>query len=986
MAELNPENIKRTNEELDKTVEKLSKASGVREKDVRTLLQQKELLKAINQEEKDRVERTEELYGVEGDLTKDLKEQLSTTRKLKKEVRDLQRSWEDQLEEIPETFKKLQGLISVTSRKVVNEFERQAAEATKAINVIQRGGGEVNPVMLFSEKDKKATAKRVKEIADEIDKIDDRAIGKGLLAKMKASEAGFSDIKKGWQDGDGKGWRVQGEMLKQKGGLLQAAGKGKAAGAMGGAMKGAGALLAGASKLVPVVSGVVAGLSKLNDMVNSADRLVKGARADYQKIAGAQFAGGEFSRLSKEYNVEIRDIARNVSLGVDHNEWNAMFSSMANAGMTLEATGSKLGYMGDVMETVRRSSLTLGTTMDITGEIFAEQSQEMRSGLATIQEGMLEVAKGAKYAGMETNKFYQHVLQSTMAMATYGNFTGEAANAVKKMGKSAGLTQEEGSKLGADMASWTANMTHIQGVNLGSQMLAKGVNYEDYRKEELATQKKKLEGATTEEEKDRYKVNIEHLESLKNKKDQASAMSQILKIKGAEDAPKLLLEQLALISGGHKSILDAFEADSLSYQDYSGLNISNDLVQQIQRALFSVTTEAKKPFEQMNKALEKASELEGGEKKKEIEALKEAAEILQKGANATEAEQKKALGILKEKGVTSSGLNDLVEGDAEALGNRLSSAISAVEEGREGTMGDLKTYADEIIKRSTKKGTGFEPVVEGQDDMIEALTPLEKMTQIAKDSVVYSLSDSKAMQTMVGLSAQIRTGVTGILDHLLGKTEGAKAVEGMGEAEAAVADARTLQSEQKALLEKEDLTQADVKAFIQKTLDTVNESGLDKDLKKRAHERVSAGGMAAHNAKKLGPKESLLAFLEEYKEGFALAARDNATRVVGRGEEYLNDSEISANYKSAIMDKQEGLRIDAQRMVGETQESFKLFKGASDQREKAVVGNANSTQGVPTQGTGTLEVKIDSTINSNGSSTVKSKATLEGKNSREGTH
>jgi hypothetical protein len=970
VAELNPENIKRTNEELDKTVEKLSKASGVREKDVRTLLQQKDLLKAINSEEEERVGRTEDLYGVEESLTKDLKEQLSTTRKLKKEVRDLQRSWEDQLEEIPETFKELQGLISVTSRKVVNEFERQAAEATKAINVIQRNGGDINPISLFSEKDKKDTAKRVKEIAAEIDKIDDRVVGKGLLAKMKASKAGLSDIKEGWQDGTGKGWRVQGEMLKQKGGLLQDAGKVK----MGGAMKGAGALIAGASKLVPVVSGVVAGLSKLNDMVNSADRLVKGARADYQKIAGAQFAGGEFSRLSKEYNVEIRDIARNVSLGVDHNEWNAMFSSMANAGMTLEATGSKLGYMGDVMETVRRSSLTLGMTMDITGEIFAEQSQEMRSGLQTVQEGMLEVAKGAKVAGIETNKFYQYVLQSTMAMATYGNFTGEAANAVKKMSKNAGMTQEGGAKLGADMASWTANMSHIQGVTLGSQMLNKGVNYEDFRGQMLASQKEKLKGATTEEERDRYQVNILQLEKLAGITDQASGMAQMLKIKGAEDSPEMLLETLRMLTGGQGSLLDATTKGSGLYQDYTGLGISNEMMDQMNRALLSVASKAKEPFDQMNRALAEVQGLEEGEEKQEqLGYLQDIAEILQKGSKATEEEIQKAREDLAYYGVDSEDLAGLLKTDAVAVGDRLSSAIKNIQEGKKGGLGSIDLFAEKVIGQSAKAGRGFEGeelTVEGQDKMIEALTPLEKMTQIAKDSIVYSLSDSKAMQTMVGISAAIRTGVTDILGVLTKEFFGGDPVqehlEEMRGTTKDLKDAGALRKELTDLTDKaktkEGVTRDEIYNIRDKYVKMVEGSSLGEETKEDI-----TGSLMLGNWDKGSDKKAL----ENFNK--LLGGKVEKALFTKVGEETKHTNEILEG-GSLRADQQTGIQQGRQELLFTKQEELSKLKEIIS---RGPVGSSAQQK---------LDVKIDSTINSNGSSTVKSKATLEGKNSREGTH
>jgi len=765
VAELNPENIKSTNEELSKTLSKLSEITGLRENDIKLVLQQKDLLRNIMKEEGDRVDNAKELYDIEANLTTELKQQIANTRKLKREARDIQRSWEEQLEDIPEAFTKLQKLSSVTSNQVIKEFEKQAAEAIKSINKVQREGGDIKPVHLFNERDAREALQRVKEIREEIDKIDDRAVGKGLITRMQSTKAGFSDIKKGWKDGTGNSWRTRGSILKQKGAAL----KGGDKMVTGAALKGAGTLLAGASRLVPVLSGVVVGLSKLNSLVNDADRLVKGARTDYQKIAGAQFAGGEFAEIAKSYNVEIRDIARNTSLGVDHNEWNAMFSSMANAGMTLEATGNKLGSMGDVMETVRRSSLTLGTTLDITGEIFAEQSQEMRSGLKTIQEGMLEVAKGAKIAGMETNKFYQYILQSTMAMATYGNFTKEAANATKKMSTSAGLTQDEGAKLGGDIASWSSKLTHIQRVNLGSQMLSTGVDYEGYREKLLASQREKLKSATTEEERDGYKVNIHQLEGLEDTADKADGMAQMINIRGAESSPELFMEAVRMFTNKDASIIDALTKGSGLYQEYTGLGISNEMMEELQRGLLSVATKAKEPFAQLNNALKETSDREGEDQKEHIGYLQEIADIMKKGAGASESEIAKVLDWLSWYGVESEDTKGLLKKDAVAVGEMLSSALKSIAEGKEGWMGDVDLFAEKYLENLTKAGRGFEGeslTVSGQDEMIEALTPLEKMTKIAKDSIVYSMSDSKAMQTMVGLSAAIRTTAVNILNTL----------------------------------------------------------------------------------------------------------------------------------------------------------------------------------------------------------------------------
>jgi hypothetical protein len=537
-------------------------------------------------------------------------------------------------------------------------------------------------------------------------------------------------------------------------------------------VKGAGMALTGAAKFVPVVGQVVSVVSAINDVVNAADNVVKGARQDYQSMAGPQFSGSKFINKSQGYNTTIRDVKRNNELGVSAKEWNNMFGAMNSAGMPIDAVEKKLGGLSDVMETVRKTSLVMGTSLDVTGEMFAKQSQSMRAGLKTIQKGMMEVAKGAKVAGMETNKFYDYVLQSTNAMAAYGDFTSQAANAVKHMASGANTSQEEGAAVANKSTTWITSLDPKSLQSLGAMMLNQGgekggaLNFEKYRQSEYDKRKKLFDEATTADEKTKYQGQMNTISGMKNKpNDEAMNAGRLLQMEGAEAGPKTFEKIVRMLAGGdQKSTMTDILNKVGTLVSLQSHGISSTDFKSFQNALGSFTAVTTDAFDKLNTQLELVSQMKGKKGEDANADLQKVADILQKGSDAKSNEVEFVKKYFSSIGADSDITDKMLQGNTKAIGVQLAAAIND----KKNVKMSAEKYADEAYRSSTESGTGFEADqnVTGQSQMIKALTPLQKYTEIAKDALVYNLSDTKALQSMVDISTRIRMGVFGILSIL----------------------------------------------------------------------------------------------------------------------------------------------------------------------------------------------------------------------------
>ena len=775
MSENLESSIKSTTREVDRINQKLLEEKGMLESLSRVLGRK---LKSF-QDIADAVDNVNEGLTDWSDSTKKygdafaevVKKQRKEQKKLHDDVEGFQELLGDMPKELSEDFSK-----SITG--IRHEFKRglenKLIKTMESIGEKLRDNIQLSADDIFTMKDQKTVISRVQAISDEIAKLDDRTIGKGLFAKgIEAKQLG-SSIKEGWKDRTGGGMRTAGKYLSEKGAV--------STGMKGAAMRGGGAALAGAARLVPIAGGVVTAVSAINNMVNAADELLKGARSDYRAMAGPQFEGQKFADRSKEYNVAIRNSGRNRELGVDHHDWNSMFQTMNNAGMTVTTVQDKLGDLGTVMTSVRKTSLVMGLSLDTTSDIMANQYIEMKSGLDTMQEGLLAVSRGAKVAGLETSRFYQSVQQSTMSMAAYGNFTVAAATSLEKLSVSSGNSQKDAEEGQVGLTTMFKDMSAQDRLAFAGTMVKELGSPEAFIQKYISDNKEKLKTTTNKDERQRLLKNVNAGQEAKNaaSSDPLVAMSNLLGQMDPGQNADLLMQLVRKINGGNpdKSITEMLSGVGSLIEFGPAQQKSLELLRGTlvgYQSQLGASLKAKGATEMLNKHSQQLATSGTAEQQSEYAKV---LETLRDGGKASDDELEHMSGyLINTLGLTEDalhGFQQILSVDMVSAGNHFTRAFERNKElvglGKEATAAASESsIAEQMLENYATAGRGAKGLsltVQGQDEMIRSLTPLEKMTQITKDSVLYQMADNAVARTAVGISMDIRNAVFGIFDKM----------------------------------------------------------------------------------------------------------------------------------------------------------------------------------------------------------------------------
>lgn len=702
---------------IDQQAKLLSKFSVASEKDMRK-----------------RKEGLESLIDNESELSDAVKERSKAETEANRKAEKGYRELKETMKEMPDVWKGVGKSSRATFTKVRKDLEK---EFSKTIASLQENAkaGIYDANSFLTAKDQKTVIKRLNEIDDAMNEIDDRTVGKHFLDNITKAKKLSSGI---FKDKTGNTMRGSGATLQEMG---------KVSGGVKGAIEGkVGSGMMGAAKFMPGIGAAISIGSLLLDALNAADKLMVDSKKSYGSVGGVQFKGGTFANRSSDYNKEIRDPTRNVRLGTRYTEWEGMFKSMAGAGATLDVIEQKFDSLGATMDTVKRTSLLLGVSTEVVGEAYATQAQELNASLSTIRDGMLDVARGAKLAGVESSKFYQNVVSTTMALASFGNFTKAAAAAQTAFANSPGMSKEEGSKtaktLFEQFGDKDRNLTLAASLN-GTGKIESLI---DRRISELENQ---IKNASSTEERDRLKTQQSYLKIAKGKGDDvayASAMKYIPEF-GAE----VLMEYLDQIFGKDKSLIDMS-------MDTSGIAASGLIDPSLVDAFGKIAIGLKTSMEGSVDRFETI--IKSGNKEQQS-YLGELSNLLSGGLKK-EDDIKKLEFILKKLGLNADDIFSFtksIQSDTMTFGEFLKDAIKNKKDI------DINAYAKKFITNSQTPGRGIGSVLEQKESDIQAksLITAKDELDIAKDSLLYTLSDNDLMKFAVSLLKFITTNTAKIV-------------------------------------------------------------------------------------------------------------------------------------------------------------------------------------------------------------------------------
>jgi len=767
MASDMEENTKRTNAELEKTLEL-----------------EKKLLDTVR------------------GLKKAQREYNEATQDALKKANANASDYEETLESIDDALKKIPRTINKDFNKSVNAsgdafedaYGKRALKTIKNLQKALESGGGLSADQLLSKKTQTEVLNRIKGINKAIHKVDSEAIGAKWMKRGAAAKDIGGSLKRGWVNKDPSEWRSTGNMMKSWGrrqsllgrfaGSKPGAGIGGKAlgGAMrmgGGAAKMLGGGLAGASKAVPLVGTAVQVGSMINDAVNYGNNKYTGAMKDYSSMSGAQTSGTQFVKEGKEFNSAIRDIRTNMELGMDSSDWKSMFESMTQGGLSLHGVTEKMGDFGATMEATRRTSLALGVSTEVMGEAMVQQNLEMGSSISTMQEGFEEVAKSARSAGIESNKFLNVIQASTLSMGTYGNFTKAAASTLEKFSNNAGVTQKDAEEMTGDLTTFfrgkdiTERMkfTGIMGKGAEETVIAPALQ------EKLDQINKKLAGGNVTDE-ERRKL-----------KGQRSKISDALNTQGGErygalssatryvDSVPLIMKALKNVKGQNGQSMEEYLGSYGGLVSAQGLGMSEDMVEKLKNAIQGDKAQLAPVVGKLNDYMKNA--VGGGDATKDQkEGFRQLMDTLSKGRDMSQFEsdaaKKQMTGILKEQGVNPDDIKDFIymlEKDSKSLGETFSGLLTKNEglfaKGKNLVGASSSAIAEKQLERTADSSSGmYKDSVKNQKAQIKALTPLEKMSGITKEALEWQIFSSDKAEASYAASLAIKKGVFGILDFM----------------------------------------------------------------------------------------------------------------------------------------------------------------------------------------------------------------------------
>lgn len=680
------------------------------------------------------------------DLTKDLKKQVNRAQETERAFDNLQETLDDI------NFDK----ISSGGDAAVRNFRKQSKAIEKSLEDIAKSAGPngiLTAEQFYSKKQLDITRKRMalirKDAKSLSESLDETHARKGRVGALKEAGSSMWDALKSGESGK-----------------IQAAAKGikgSGIGGMASKIPGVGKLLTGAAagagvggmiaKFAGPAGLVISAGSLINKVITGLDDYRKEANKDYKALAGPVLDGSQFEKASKSYNRSIRDIDFNIGMGMEAKDWNAMFQAMGNAGVGVDQLSGKLGDQRDIMKSVRETSIALGMDTDKLGESYVNLTQETRSGLDTVQEGFENIARGAQMAGITGDKFYSVIQSSILEMGSFGNYTNMAAASLAKLSTYAGMSQKEVEALANSMVTGYQKMDAkgklaYTGLLAGARGMGNMMKDLDVAIEEI--DKKLLNVGKGSKEEGMLKSQRARLNVAKNSGNPMLSYAKVLPMLTQNKSKNDMAILRQLTGQGDSSEMVANMLGGLTDQMASALQsygLGEETVSELSNQLSTLYSTLDPLMGGINDTLKKISQ--SPEAKDE---LSDVLTLLAKGEKITTKDAEAIDTYFKQFANTANMTSDQLAELVKTYQTSPRAFAEALAPGIEGGNVNIADVIDKVMSSTSDETDKWgKRAVKGQKAAIKALTPMEKMFDITKDSIFYNMAASDAAVTSAKL-------------------------------------------------------------------------------------------------------------------------------------------------------------------------------------------------------------------------------------------
>lgn len=523
---------------------------------------------------------------------------------------------------------------------------------------------------------------------------------------------------------------------------------------------------------------IASAVTALVKVINNFDKMMKELNQNATKMAGAISGINDPGKFFKQFNDALFDVKRNLELGLNSKEVSNYFRSLNDAGLSLQGVEKRIGSFGKAIELGRRLSIEFGEDFETFGGFMVDQMLDMRSSIDDVGKSFSRMSKDASQAGISSQKFYQSINASVSALGFYGKFLDNASASMKNLTESRVVGYKEAEKLTTDLLNTFKNMSLEQ---KGAILTNKTVGpLLEKAAQDLVSQLSKKLNLVNEE----VSRTTNPAELLRLSKDAQAIRADISKASIMADKNTSPLDKAAFLEV-LSPMMGKVVNELLGSLHMPGIGSDKGALI-VEKVLGELLGLGKEQVSQLRIIAKTRSD-------EFTTALDSITRSNDTNASLIENNIDSILQAMGESGPD--GYKDLIKALSKAGFKdgipQLANAIKEIPEvaevfkrfnsldakGRKEALSNLRnsSFVDTVGKRSVENITKPENVLsvlddpesaKRQDKIIKAITPLEKLLGIGKESVIYNVASSKLQETIAEstYSTAIRAGA--ILDWL----------------------------------------------------------------------------------------------------------------------------------------------------------------------------------------------------------------------------
>ena len=388
-----------------------------------------------------------------------MKEQMKLAAKTGKGM-DVKINTNEVRKELFESFAKVDidrslfGRFEASEKRAMRKLARDYENATTPDERLEiaRRAQVIKKVTELEKKEAKEIEEAKMEAAAHVARTRPGSKGLETLTGMGSSAAGGI---KGFFKGDQAG--VQKSEVQTKAWAEQAKKAGGSLKFLGGGLEALSKGLAMIGKLNWVFA-LLGAVKALISAVNELDKFMKALNQTFLELAGPSVGIGNVKDEMGRFNKEIFDLGRNIKLGIQGEEVQSMFKAMGGAGMSLQGVMQKIGSYGKAIESARAMSLQFGVSFDKMGGDMTSQMIDLNSSLDDVAKNFNKLSFDAAKAGISSDKFYQTVESTAMSLSYYGNNVKYVSGLLRDFYKTGNLAFKDAAKVTDTFATAFENM------------------------------------------------------------------------------------------------------------------------------------------------------------------------------------------------------------------------------------------------------------------------------------------------------------------------------------------------------------------------------------------------------------------------------------------------------------------------------------------------------------------------------------------------